>query len=174
MANPLDPVLTSYKTLRDAIDVTRHVVETGIVAPITASHVFHTQTEAERVVTLDLALVELNQLGVLSLVAVFERTLRDHLAALPVVAPVMGDPLHDTVRAEILKDMEMWNISSRVIDLFAGVDPAIRGQVKQIIKYRNWVAHGRTLIEPPPIVILPPATHQRLTDFLAQAGVVFA
>ena len=66
----------------------------------------------------------------------------------------------------------MWNISVRVVELFAAVDPALRGQVKQIIKHRNWVAHGRTLIEAAPVVILPPGAHQRLTEFLRQAGIV--
>lgn len=172
MSNPLDPALAAYKAARDAIDVTDVAVRAGGAGFITAAHVFHAQTAAESLLELDLARVELGRLGVLSLVAVFERTVRDHLDALAVVVPSTGDPLRDAVRGELLKDAEMWNLSSRVLDLFAAVDPAVRGQVKQIVKHRNWVAHGRTLTEPPPIVILPPAAYQRLTDFLTQAGII--
>lgn len=172
MPNPLDPILAWYLTAKDAIEVTHHAVTTNIAAALTAAHVLHTQTDAEKLAALNLAQTEIDQLGVLALVATCERTLRDFLGALPVVVPATGDRLRDAVRMGLLNDMEMWNLSSRVIDLFAAVDPAIRGQVKQIVKYRNWVAHGRTRTEPPPVVILPPAAHRRLSDFLLQAGAV--
>lgn len=172
MPNPLAPVLASYKAAWDALDVIRLAIGAGIALPTNPAHVFHTQTDAEKLAAVAAAKIEVERLGMVSLVATFERTLRDHLDALPVVAGPATDPLHTAVRSEIIRDMEMWNISSRVIELFAAVAPAVRGQVKQIIKYRNWVAHGRTLIEPPPIVILPPAAHQRLTDFLTQADIL--
>ena len=36
------------------------------------------------------------------------------------------------------------------MEVFPGADPAVRGHVKQIIDYRNWVAHGQTLAKPAP------------------------
>lgn len=172
MSNPLAPVLAWYRTAIDSLLVTHRVITTGVKGAVTRKHVFHGRTPADNKTALDQVRGELNRLVVLGLVAVFERTLRDHLAALPVIAPTSGHPLHDAVRTEVLKDVEFWNISSRVIDLFKAVDPALRGQVKQIIDYRNWVAHGQTQSQPAPIVILPPAVHQRLTDFLSQAKVI--
>jgi hypothetical protein len=172
MANPLDPILVWYKTAHDSLRVTRRVITQAIPGAITDKHVFHTKTPAECESALTQAQDELDRVVVLALTAIFERTIRDYLSTLPVIAAPTGNLHHDAVRGEILNDMEMWNISSRVIDLFDVVDPALRGQVKQIIKYRNWVAHGHTLTEPPPVNTNPADAHQRLTDFLAQAGVI--
>ncbi len=172
MTNPLDPIIAWYTTAKDSIRVTRRVIETGIAGAVTNKHAFHGKPQYENESALDRAQEELDRLVVLGLVAIFERSLRDHLSALPIIPATTGIPLHDGVRGEIIKDMEFWNISSRVVELFATVDPALRGQVKQIIDYRNWVAHGQTQSKPAPIVISPTVAHQRLTDFLTQAGVV--
>lgn len=172
MTNPLDPILTWYTTAKDSIRVTRRVVTENVAGAITAKHAFHGRAAADNEAALERAQEELDRLVVLALVATFERTLRDHLASLSVVAAATGVPLHDQVREEINKDMELWNISSRIIELFGAVDPNLRGQVKQIVRYRNWVAHGQTQNQPPPIAISPPEAHQRLTEFLRQAGIV--
>ncbi|MDB5309867.1 MAG: hypothetical protein JWO38_4069 [Gemmataceae bacterium] len=152
--------------------VTRRVIEAGIVGAVTDKHVFFAQTDQEKRDGLDWAQSELDRLVILGLTAIFERTVRDYLGGLTVVGPATRDTHLDRVRHEILKDMEFWNISSRVVDVFTKVDEALRGQIKQIIAYRNWVAHGRTLIEPPPVNTNPADAYQRLTDFLTQAGVV--
>jgi hypothetical protein len=139
MSNPLDPIIAWYTTAKDSIRVTRRVIATSIAGAVTNKHVFHGKAATDNEAALDQAQEELDRLVVLGLVAIFERSLRDHLFGLPVVAAATGVALHDRVRDELLKDMEFWNISSRVIELFA-VDAALRGQVKQIIDYRNWVA----------------------------------
>ncbi len=172
MTNPLDPVLAWYTTAKDSIRVTRRVVATGIIGPVTNKHVFHGKPTADNEAALDQAQEELDRLTVLGFVAIFERALRDHLAALPIVAAASGVPLNDRVRDELLRDMEFWNISSRVIELFGTVDANLRGQAKQIIDYRNWVAHGQTQSQPPPVVMTPATAYQRLTDFLTQSGIV--
>lgn len=173
MSNPLDPVLTWYTTAKDSIRVTRRVIDTGIPNAVTSKHVFHVKNQTENETALDQAQEELDRLVVLGLVAIFERSLRDHLSALPVIPVVTGVVLHDCVRDQIVKDMEFWHIERILIDsLFTAVDSALRGQVKQIIDYRNWVAHGHTRNQPPPLAISPVAAHQRLTDFLRQTGVV--
>lgn len=172
MNNPLDPILMWYTTAKDSIRVTRHAVTKNVAGAITAKHAFHGRVAADNEAALERAQEELDRLVVLALVATFERTLRDHLVSLSVVTAATGVPLHDRVRGEIYKDMEFWNISSRVIELFATVDVNLRGQTKQIIDYRNWVAHGQTQNQPPPIVMSPPKAHQWLTEFLRQAGIV--
>ena len=172
MSNPLDPILAWYTTAKDGMRVTRRIIEKSIPKVITNKHAYHGKLQSENLTALDQALEELNRLTVLAFAATFERALRDCLAALPTLPPTTGIPLQDRVRSEILKDMEFWNISSRVIELFVTVDQALQGQVKQIINYRNWVAHGQTQSQPPPIVILPSVVHQRLTEFLTQAGIL--
>lgn len=172
MTNPLDAILTWYTTAKDSIRVTRRVVTKNIAGAVVAKHAFYGRAAADNESALEQAQEELDRLVVLALVATFERTLRDHLASLSVVAAATGVPLHDQVRDEIIKDMEFWNISSRVIELFGTVDANLRGQAKQIIDYRNWVAHGQTQNQPPPIVMSPPKAHQWLTEFLRQTGIV--
>jgi len=172
MTKPLSAILAWYKATNDSMRVTRRALHQAIPGAITDKYVFYTLSEADADAMLDNAQQELNRLVILAMVAVFERTLRDSLRSLPMIALPAGDPLLDRVRDEILKDIEFWNISSRVVDLFAMVDPGLRGQVKQIIEYRNWVAHGRTLTEPAPVKTTPAVAYKRLTDFLTQAGVV--
>ena len=173
MTNPLDSILAWYTTAKDGMRVTRRVLENVVPKAITNKHVFYGKPQSDNLAALDRALEELNRLTVLAFTATFERALRDFLLALPIIVTAQGSiPLHDRVRGEIINDMEFWNISSRVVDLFTSVDPSVRGQVKQIIDYRNWVAHGKTQSQPPPIVILPTVAHQRLTAFLTQATVI--
>ena len=173
MSNPLDPVLRWYTTAKDSIRVTRRVIDTGIANAVTSKHVFHVMTQTENETALDQAQEELERLVVLGLVAIFERSLRDHLSALPIIPVVTGVPLHDSVRIQIIRDMEFWHIERILLEsLFTAVDPLLKGQVKQIIDYRNWVAHGHTRSQPPPLVISPVIAHQRLTDFLTQAKVI--
>jgi hypothetical protein len=172
MSNPLDPILAWYTTAADGLRVTRRVVQKAVPGVITRRHVFHNRPRPECEAALDLALGELGRLVVLALTATFERAVRDYLRTLPAVGAETGDPHQDAVRDEVLNDLEMWNLHSRVIDLFTGVDANLRGQVKQIVKYRNWVAHGRTTTDPAPVATDPADAHNRLTEFLKQAKVI--
>ncbi len=172
MTNPLDSIIAWYTTAKDSIRVTRRVIEKSTAGIITKKHVFHGKAKNESETSLNRALVELNQLVVLALTAIFERSLRDYLCDLPVIAPSTSDPHQNAVRDEILKDVRFWNISSRVLDVFVTVEPTLRGEVKQVIDYRNWVAHGRTTAEPPPVIMTPAKAYERLTEFLTQAGIL--
>lgn len=172
MANPLDPVMQWYQTTFDCIRVTQRILTNSIPGAVTRKHVFHAKPLAETTSWLDSASEELDRMVVLALTAIFERTLRDYLAQFPQRALPPGDPHHDAIREEMLKDIEFWNISSRVVEVFPAVAPNLRGQAKQIIDYRNWVAHGHTLARPAPANIVPAKAYQQLTDFLLQAGVI--
>ena len=172
MDNPLDPVIDWYHTANDSLRITRRVLIQGIPNAVTTKHSsFFGHPVPASAAKLGSAKNELDRLVVLALTAVFERTLRDHLVQIPRNAIVPGDIVVEAVREQILEDIEYWNISSRVIDVFQTVDPAVRGLARQIIDYRNWVAHGRTLTEPAPSNVIPIKAHQNLTEFLKQAGI---
>jgi hypothetical protein len=160
------------RTALDSMRVTQRVLNLNLPGVVTIRHVFFHQPVADCTARIQAAKEELQRLVVLALTAIFERTLRDYLVQMSLTALPPGDPHGDAVRAEIVKDIEFWNISARVMDVFPGVDPAVRGDVKQIIDYRNWVAHGHTLARPAPARVVPVKAHQVLTAFLVQAGVI--
>jgi hypothetical protein len=172
MANPLDPVMEWFRTALDSMRVTQRTLDKGLAGAVTNRHVFYRQPLTDCTARLQAAKKELERLVILALTAIFERTLRDYLVQMPLTALPPGDPLGDAVREEIIKDIEFWNISTRVTEVFPGVDPAVRGQVKQIVDYRNWVAHGHALAKPAPTNVVPVKAHQQLTAFLLQAGVI--
>jgi hypothetical protein len=172
MANPLDAVMQWYRTALDSLRVTQRTLNQGIAGAVPDKHVFFGQPLADCTSWLDSAKEELERFVVLALTAIFERTLLDYLTQIPQTALPPGDPHRDAVREEMIKDIEFWNISSRVLEVFPAVDANVRGQVKQIIDYRNWVAHGHTLAKPAPSNVIPAKAHQQLTDFLVQAGLL--
>ena len=51
----------------------------------------------------------------------------------------------------ILKNIEYIKIDDILESLKKTIDPNIIGNLKQIKKYRDWVAHGRNMQKPPPI-----------------------
>jgi hypothetical protein len=172
MANPLDPVMEWRQTALDSFKVTKRVLDQAIPRVVTDRNIFSKMNASESAQYLQTAALELDRLVVLALTAIFERTLRDSLIQVPRSAFPPGDPHRDAVREEIVKDIEFWNISSRVVEVFPAVDPVVRGQAKQVIDYRNWVAHGHTLARRAPSNVIPAEAYQRLTDFLVQAGIV--
>ena len=173
-SNPLDRVLKWYRTTLDSIRVTERVVKQRIPRAITNRHAsFKSDEISDNIIALEEAKKELARVVVLALVAVFERTLRDHLKLIPIAALPPGDSQRDAVREAMLDDIEYWNITSRVLELFPAVDANLRGQVKQILEYRNWVAHGHTIGNPPPSNVDPAQAYQRLSAYLTQAGILF-
>jgi hypothetical protein len=173
MVNPLDPVMDWYEIAFDSLRVTQRVVDQKIPRALTKRHKSLYGKPAEGCLSLlDSAKDELDRLVVLALTAIFERTLRDHLIQIPLTALPLGDPQRDAVRQEIVKDIEFWNISSRVLDVFPAVDRVTVGLVKQVIDYRNWVAHGHSLARPAPSNVIPGKAYQDLTTFLVQAGIL--
>jgi len=95
------------------------------------------------------------------------------------LSPIMGwyevaqDRMRVTTRV-ITKKIEV-AVTRRHV--FHGEDPdrslsRIGGQVKQIVGYRNWVAHGRSTAEPPDGNVSPRMAFEQLTRFLIEAGIV--
>jgi hypothetical protein len=170
--NPLDPVKDWYATAYDALRDVRRVVSQAAPGLVTDRHGFFGAALEDNLARLAEALEQLNRVAVLSMGAVFERTLRDHLSAIPTAALPAGDPVRDAVREAVVEDIEFWNFSQRLVGVFeARVNTDLLGQIRQLIEYRNWVAHGHTLSEPKPLNITPGDAHARLTDFPTQAGV---
>lgn len=172
MANPLDPIMEWHDTAVDSIRITQRVVRNSIAGAITSKHSLLALTPQERLERLEKAKEELNHLVVLALTATFERTLRDHLARIPDQATLDGKPLPETVKQGILLDIERWVFKDRLVEIFDTVNPQVKGDVKQVIGFRDWVAHGHKINKPPPMQVEAKSAYERLTKFLFEAGIV--
>ena len=116
---------------------------------------------------------QLVDLVVLELVAVFERVLRDFVLQLPRHVLSGRDSVDEAVRREIHEDIEYWRLSDRLLSIFVGRVGAARvGQIKQVVGYRNWVAHGRRHPVPPDGYVTPVVAYRQLTEFLLSGGVI--
>jgi hypothetical protein len=171
--NPLSPIMAWYKVIRDAMRVSARVLRQEIPGVITDKHVFHYEPALESLQRLSDANGELDDLVVLSLVATFERTLRDFVMTRPAKILVGGDAIDEAIHSEILKDVEYWRIADRLAGVFKGrVEAGRLGQVKQIVGYRNWIAHGRATATPPDGNVAPQFAYEQLTGFLHLAGII--
>jgi len=193
MANPLDSVLEWYEFALDSIRVTTRIARLGssvfaadpaapTVPPPTVSD-WAINARRKRLFGLDPGVAtaslqaaedRLASLVVLELVAVFERVLRDHLTT-RAESQILTDPvLRDAFREAVAADIEWWKVGERLIDVFVGVDSGLRGEVKQVVEFRNWVAHGWHTQRPPrkrvPSFIPVQEAYDRLTKFLKAAG----
>jgi hypothetical protein len=104
---------------------------------------------------------------------VFERELRD--AAQNAVTSHIPTPNPVFIRlAELTADsVERWNITD-IMDALQGiVDANIRGQVKQLYSYRNWIIHGRNPQKMPSGIMSPKEIFDILTEFINQAAKIF-
>lgn len=170
--NPLDGILEWYQSVLDALRVTTRVVNKKISDAITDRHVYFGLPDSESRKKLGIAKAELDNLVVLAMVAVFERVLRDHVLRTVASAFPGSNPTIAAIGSELAKDAEFWNVSSRLIDVFVIVPEDIRGNAKQLVEFRNWVAHAHFLANPPPMNAEPNMSHQRLSEFLKLANLI--
>ncbi len=173
MTNPLDAVLDWYNVARDSMRVTARVLDKDPRNIITNRHVFYAQPVNQAKEQLEEAKERLDDLVVLAFAATFERALRDYLKQLGTNLITPGDALNDLVRAAVQDDVEFWKNSERLIEVFKPrASPNLIGQVKQIMDFRNWVAHGRRTDRPAPSNVVPQFAYRTLSDFLSAAGLV--
>ena len=174
MINPLQSIMDWYIVAVDCMRVTERVIKKDLRVAVTNRHVFRRHGSKEISLTsIEVAEEELADLVVLSLVATFERTLRDHVMERPGRIIVSDDPVDAAIHEEILNDIEYWRIADRLIGIFeTRVGPELRGRVKQIVGYRNWVAHGRATSIPPDGNVVPGDAFDQLSGFLISAGII--
>ncbi len=174
MTNPLMSIMGWYAVALDSMRITERVINKDMRAAITNRHVFRRHESKEiSLASIKGAERELADLVVLSLVATFERTLRDHVMERPGRIIVSDDPVDAAIHEAILNDIEYWRIADRLIGIFEKrIGSDLRGQVRQIIGYRNWVAHGRATAIPPDGNVAPQFAFEQLTGFLERTGII--
>lgn len=168
--NPLDDVLEWYQFIKDSQDVSLRLIKLHSESVPKDSR-FAGKTLAEARTLLEQASAEVDDLVIISLAAVFEQKILDHLID---VANMMRISQQGVFPLEVLKygldKLERWYFPD-VLDFFKTlVHVDIIGQAKQIYQYRNYVAHGKKGIKPASTDLIK--AYERLTKFLEQAGLL--
>ena len=165
--NPLDSVWNSYETTIDCFEAAQEVIKQQQFKFFSAT-TWPTQPEARQ--NISNALKEVNDLFVFSLWATFERFVITYLqnkgAVLQTIAPLdLAYPLYEQFR----KEVEFWN-QKEILELLkhlSALDKHSIGQAKQILDYRNWIAHGKDIQKKSLVKTMTPVyTYQILHDIV--------
>ncbi|WP_404405176.1 hypothetical protein [Jeotgalibacillus malaysiensis] len=159
MTKELDNIMSWYSILVDSQMITKRMLrDYPEYIPQQSEFVARSIPEASEL--LDKSMNELNDLTIVSLISVFEQHMHNYIA----------DLIHKQIEthkisAYLIRRAERDRFEE-IIDAFKSeTEPHIAGMVKQVYRYRNWVAHGKQN-QPPPATIDPASAYERLSDFL--------
>jgi len=163
----INSIYTSYLFLKDSLRITGRIFDRQLQG-IQSRTIFETMPYDGFKESHSLALSELDNLAVLSLFAAFERSLRDifseKLEVLRTIWPKeLGAGIYRLSSAEI----ERWRIAE-IFSLFgfaAGKESI--DKLKQVVKYRNWIAHGKNQNKKPPASIDPKTAYDAIHFFMS-------
>lgn len=170
MTEALEEIRERFFTTRDAIRVTRRIVEKGLPG-ITKRHVFHGLNSSDTEVRLAAGLLKIEQLAIFELIAAFEKMLRNAVDLRVSDNLDFTDPTILPIHANLRKSIESWRFSEDLLDSFPFVDKQVSGEIKQFIKFRNWLAHGRFIESPPEDEHEFNRVFQVLSNFIQQANI---
>jgi len=167
-SNPLIPVLAAYQVSTDCFKVAKRAVKQQ-QNQLFADSNWLTQQNAHQ--NIDKTAAEVSDLFVFSLWATFERFVISYLQTKAVglqqtVAPVsLANPLSEYVQ----KEMEYWSPKD-ILDLLKNIqsiDKNAIGKAKQILEYRNWIAHGKDMKKSSSVKAMTPVyTYQTLNEIV--------
>ena len=161
----IDLVWESYQVTVDSMKVTRRAIDQGPANLVVGTNIGELSTSVASQ-KLKSAQSDLNDLFILALWSVFERELRDHLAAEgPRPLDNSTSPFHHRFATRIRETVEYWK-NDDVLDLFkAIVAPDSIGRAKQIREYRDWVAHRNPKLSRP-VNITPKVAYSTLSEIV--------
>jgi hypothetical protein len=149
----LDAVRDAYLTLADCHTVTGELLRKSSKGSAFHGTVFQSQPLDKTKRLLAQAKEGLDDWAIVSMVSIFERILFQHDRS----------PLRSKMLREGTKGLD------NAIKLFKKlVDARTYNDVERLSRYRHWVAHGKRWEKPAHADTV--STHQRLVDFLIQAG----
>jgi hypothetical protein len=165
----LTPIVDAFITAQESLKVVKQIVKNPSQYPQSVlakmPNLFDSQVPRDR---LNNSLKEIEDLFVLNLWATFERWLRDYLQDkgdnLNITTPKkLGSQLYDhfTNEVEYWKPENMLDILKEGIFFDSLQNKQLVGHAKQILNYRNWIAHGRNPKRLPKITNLVPSTAYR-------------
>ena len=168
--NPLNQALDWYNILKSNHKIVVNLLEKD-PSSLPPDSPYLTEPLSSVKEQLKRALEEMEDLTVVSLFFLFEKIILSHLEETANYLKAQNmEPFLNQVVKYGLKTPDRWKIEE-ILDLYkVNIDPNLVGQVKQIFKYRNWIAHGRRGAKP--LSIDHRLTYFRLTLFLEQARLI--
>jgi len=167
-SNPLKPILEAYEISTDCFKVAKRAVKQQQLNLFANSNWLTRQNAHDEIAK---TATEVNDLFVFSLWAAFERFVITYLQSKAVglqetVVPLsLANPLFEYVH----KEMEYWSPKD-ILDLLKNVqsiDKNAIGKAKQILEYRNWVAHGKDVKKTSSVKAMTPLyTYQTLNEIV--------
>jgi hypothetical protein len=140
-SNPLDPVYKAFSVASDCFDLATRMIQIQHRELMRFSQ-FDSATPDQTNAALDDAERQAADLAILALFATFERFVIEHLrTANRLLATGYPHRYSGRLAQKFRSEVEYWKFDE-ILNLFKGeVDADLIGQVKQIKRYRDWIAH---------------------------------
>lgn len=162
--NPLPPIWGAYQTISNCLKMNNKSVK---VAPLTEETEPVGELPADLYLSIQRSQAELDDLFVLALWATFERCIRDYLQVkgekLKAVSPTtLAEPLYEHFYDEV----EYWKPYDMLDMLKTTLSSTLLGHARQVVKYRDWVAHGKNPKKLPSAMIKPSEAYKTLNGIV--------
>jgi len=168
-SNPLNPILETYEVSMACFKMAKKSVleqqQVNLIADCNRLNQPNAQQDIAKTTK------EVSDLFVFSLWAAFERFVISYLQTKAIglqqtVVPLtLANPLSEYVQ----KEMEYWHPKD-ILDLLKNIqsiDKNTIGKAKQILEYRNWIAHGKDVKKTSSVKAMTPIyTYQTLNEMV--------
>jgi len=146
-SNPLLPIWSAYLTSEGCFKMAKVALKHQDNAIFLSAANFYVPNQTDTTQLIDRSRKETKDLFVVDLWATFERFVRDYLqdkaSKLQQIYPAtVGGSMYLYVEEEI----EFWkpeDILEKILKSTLSPSSYLVGQAKQILQYRNWIAHGK-------------------------------
>ncbi|RKZ35485.1 MAG: hypothetical protein DRQ49_19375 [Gammaproteobacteria bacterium] len=152
--NPLSPVWQSYQASKNAFEIAKvankHPDRENLFIK---TEILYSQANAIQIIKQSKS--DADELFVLNLWATFERFIRTYLQEKgQKLQEILPSSLASSIYPYFEKEVEFWKAED-ILDLLKSTlapRTSLIGQAKQILQYRNWIAHGKNTNKIPPQV----------------------
>jgi hypothetical protein len=171
--NPLDPVYKAFSVASDCFRVAPRTIQIQHEELIGRTQFIGAPPE-EANMALENAEKQAADLAILALFATFERFVIEHLqTANRLLATGYPQQYSNRLAEKFESEVEYWRFVE-ILDLFKGeVDSDLIGKVKQIKRYRDWIAHQNPN-KPTPTQAAPETAFDVLTKMIEQIRLIHA
>jgi len=164
----IDEIYTSYLILKDSVRVTKRTIDKNI-SSVHNRTIFIANESTKSFKTINDSFEVFEDLTVLSLFATFERELRSFLIEkIDILKNIQPNDLALKIFEHSSKEIEWWKIEEIISIFDFCIEPHKIGIIKQILQYRNWIAHGKNPNKLPSAKIDSKTTYEKLKNFMEE------